>query len=420
MKLGVFTPVFDNLSFDEMIAKAEKLGLQAVEIGTGGNPGTAHLKIDDLLASSEKRKEYLAKLDAHGLEISALSCHNNPISPIKEVAQTADETLRKTIRLAELMNVPVVNEFSGISISALSCHNNPISPIKEVAQTADETLRKTIRLAELMNVPVVNEFSGISAGNDTDKGVSWPTLPWPTEYTDVYNYQWEKKLIPYWKDINHVAENSGVKIGIELHGGFLCHTPYTMLKLREATGNAIGCNLDPSHMWWQGIDPVAAIKILGKAGALHHFHAKDTYLDQATGNAIGCNLDPSHMWWQGIDPVAAIKILGKAGALHHFHAKDTYLDQDNINMYGLTDMQPYSNVQTRAWTFRSVGYGHDLKTWSDMMSALRLYGYDHVVSIEHEDPLMSVDEGLQAAVRNLQSVLIKETPGDMWWTGDTI
>ncbi len=326
MKLGVFTPVFDNLSFDEMIAKAEKLGLQAVEIGTGGNPGTAHLKIDDLLASSEKRKEYLAKLDAHGLEISALSCHNNPISPIKEVAQTADETLRKTIRLAELMNVPVVNE-----------------------------------------------FSGISAGNDTDKGVSWPTLPWPTEYTDVYNYQWEKKLIPYWKDINHVAENSGVKIGIELHGGFLCHTPYTMLKLREATGNAIGCNLDPSHMWWQGIDPVAAIKILGKAGALHHFHAKDTYLDQ-----------------------------------------------DNINMYGLTDMQPYSNVQTRAWTFRSVGYGHDLKTWSDMMSALRLYGYDHVVSIEHEDPLMSVDEGLQAAVRNLQSVLIKETPGDMWWTGDTI
>lgn len=326
MKLGVFTPVFDQLTFDEMIQKAEKLGLQAVEIGTGGNPGSAHINVEELLASADKRKEYLAKLEAHGLEISAFSCHNNPISPIKEVAALADETLRKTIRLAELMHVPVVNG-----------------------------------------------FSGISASNDSDKGISWPTLPWPTEYLDNYNYQWEKKLIPYWKEINHVAENSGVKIGIELHGGFLCHSPYTMLKLREATGKAIGCNLDPSHMWWQGIDPVAAIKILGKEGAIHHFHAKDTYLDQ-----------------------------------------------DNINMYGLTDMQPYTNVQTRAWTFRSVGYGHDLKTWSDMMSTLRLYGYDHVVSIEHEDPLMSINEGLQAAVLNLQSVLIKETPGDLWWMGDTI
>ncbi len=127
------------------------------------------------------------------------------------------------------------------------------------------------------------------------------------------------------------------------------------------------------------------------------------------------NLDPSHLWWQGIDPVGAIKILGEAGAIHHFHAKDTYLDQDNINMYGLLDMQPYGDVKTRAWTFRSVGCGHDVKVWSDMMSALRMYGYDYVVSIEHEDPLMSIDEGLNRAVTNLQSVLIKETPHAMWW-----
>lgn len=326
MKLGVFTPVFNNLTFPEMLDRAEKLGLEAVEIGTGGNPGDAHLNLDELLASSQKRHEYLAQVENHGL-----------------------------------------------IISAFSCHNNPISPLVDVAQKADETLRKTIRLAELMNVPVVNEFSGISGGNATDTQINWPTLPWPLEYNDNYNFQWEKRLIPYWKDINHIAVDAGVKIGIELHGGFLCHTPYTMLKLREATGKAIGCNLDPSHMWWQGIDPVAAIKILGEAGALHHFHAKDTYLNQ-----------------------------------------------DNINLYGLTDMQPYDKVKSRAWSFRSVGYGHDMKTWSDMMSALRLYGYDYVVSIEHEDPLMSVDEGLGQAVKNLQSVLIKDSPGTMWWTGDTI
>lgn len=321
MKLGVFTPLFNQLSFEEMIDAVAKKGLQTVEIGTGGYPGDAHLKIDTLLASSDARKEYLAKLADKGLEISALSCHNNPIAP------------------------------------------DP-----QVAQTADELLRKTIKLASLMNVPVVNGFSGVSGGNPTDTQVNWPVLPWPTEYEDNYNYQWENKLIPYWKGINQDAEAAGVKIGIELHGGFLAHTPYTMLKLRDAAGKAIGCNLDPSHLWWQGIDPVAAIKILGKENAIHHFHAKDTYLDQ-----------------------------------------------DNINMHGLTDMQPYSNVQTRAWTFRSVGCGHDLKEWSDIISALRLYGYDYVLSIEHEDPIMSIDEGLARAVTNLKSIMIKDQPSDMWW-----
>lgn len=321
MKLGVFTPVFNNLSFEEMIDKVAEAGLQTVEIGTGGSPGDAHLNLQKLLNSEQERKEYLAKLADKGLSISALSAHNNPISP------------------------------------------NP----KEAAE-ADQLLRDTIKLASLMNVPVVNGFSGVSGGNETDTQVNWPVLPWPTEYSDNYEYQWEKKLIPYWKGINQDATAAGVNIGIELHGGFLAHTPYTMLKLRNATGDAIGCNFDPSHLWWQGIDPVAAIKILGKENAIHHFHAKDTYLDQ-----------------------------------------------DNINMYGLTDMQPYGNVQTRAWTFRSVGCGHDLQTWSDMISALRIYGYDYVLSIEHEDPLMSVDEGFARAVTNLKQVMINDQPGEMWW-----
>ena len=138
-------------------------------------------------------------------------------------------------------------------------------------------------------------------------------------------------------------------------------------------------------------------------------------LREETSEAIGANLDPSHLWWQGIEPVAAIKILGEADAIHHFHAKDTSLNQDNINMYGLTDMQPYGNIQTRAWNFRSVGCGHGLQEWSDMMSALRTYGYDYVVSIEHEDPLMSIEEGFQRAVKNLNSVLIHESPTDLWW-----
>ncbi|PCS07731.1 xylose isomerase [Lactococcus plantarum] len=304
-----------------MIDVVAKKGLETVEIGTGGSPGDAHLDIDKLLASTDARREYLAKLSDKNLEISALSCHHNPISPKADVAKEADELLQKTIKLASLMNVPVVNG-----------------------------------------------FSGVAGGNATDTHVNWPVLPWPTEYDDAYNYQWDKKLIPYWKNINTDATAAGVKIGIELHGGFLAHTPYTMLRLRDAAGDAIGCNLDPSHLWWQGIDPVAAIKILGSKNAIHHFHAKDTYLDQ-----------------------------------------------DNINMHGLTDMQPYDNVATRAWTFRSVGCGHDLKVWSDIVSALRIYGYDYVLSIEHEDPIMSIDEGLNRAITNLRSVMIHEQPASPWW-----
>ena len=321
MKLGVFTVLFSDESFEEMLDRVVAAGLQAVEIGTGGYPGNAHCPIDDLLESDDLRNNYLKQISDRGLVISAFSCHGNPISPDAEFAKTSHEALIKSIKLASLCDVPVVN-----------C------------------------------------FSGVAGDHEEAKYPNWPTVAWPTEYADVYHWQWEEKLIPYWKAIGKIAQESNVKIGLELHGGFLVHTPYTMLKLREAT-----CD------------------------------------------AIGANLDPSHLWWQGIDPVAAIKILGKAGAIHHFHAKDTYIDQDNVNMYGLTDMQPYGKLQTRAWTFRSVGCGHDVKEWSDMMSALRLYGYDHVVSIEHEDALMSINEGFMRAVRNLEAILINEQPTDMWW-----
>jgi sugar phosphate isomerase/epimerase len=321
MKLGVFTVLFADKSFTEMLDYVKASGLTAVEIGTGGYPGGAHCPLDELLESKDKRDAYLHEVESRGLTLSAFSCHGNPISP--------DEAFAKECR---------------------------------------ETFKKTVLLAELLGVPVVNCFSGTAGDHEGAKYPNWPVAPWPNEYGDVFKWQWEEKLIPYWKEAGQFAQDHRVKVGLELHGGFLVHTPYTLLKLREAT-----CE------------------------------------------AIGANLDPSHLWWQGIDPVGAIKILGKAGAIHHFHAKDTYIDQENVNMYGLLDMQSYNNVQTRAWTFRSVGCGHSLQEWSDMMSALRTYGYDYVVSIEHEDPLMSIEEGFQRAAKNLQSVLINDVPGDMWW-----
>lgn len=321
MKLGVFTVLFAGKTFEEMLDYVKESGLDAVEIGTGGNPGNDFCDLDELLASEQKRRDYLEKVQERGL-----------------------------------------------TISAFSCHDNPISPNKTEAKLAHETFVKTVKLASLMGVPVVNTFSGTPGADEQSNHPNWPTTPWPTVYSDILTWQWEEKLIPYWKEAGKLAENHGVKIGIELHAGFLVHTPYTMLKLREAT-----CD------------------------------------------AIGANLDPSHLWWQGIDPVAAIKILGNENAIHHFHAKDTYIDQDNVNMYGLTDMQPYHHVRSRAWTFRSVGYGHGRQVWSDIISALRTYGYDYVVSIEHEDPIMSIEEGFSQAVKNLKAVNIVDPAPEMWW-----
>ncbi|PLT27744.1 sugar phosphate isomerase/epimerase family protein [Peribacillus deserti] len=321
MKLGVFTVLFSEKTFEEMLDYVKAAGLDSVEIGTGNYPGNSHCPLDELLESEEKRRAY---------------------------------------------KQAVVDR--GLSISAFSCHGNPLSPDKEFAKNSHEIFVKTIQLAELLEVPVVNCFSGTAGDHEGAKYPNWPVAPWPNEFGDVLTWQWEEKLVPYWKEWGAYAEKKNIKIGLELHGGFLVHTPYTLLKLRELTSPAIGANLDPSHLWWQGIDPVAAIKILGKENAIHHFHAKDTYIDQ-----------------------------------------------DNVNMYGLTDMQPYGNVQTRAWSFRSVGCGHSVQEWSDMMSALRTFGYDYVVSIEHEDPLMSIEEGFTRAVQNLQTVLIKEQPSTMWW-----
>ena len=321
MKLGVFTVLFRELSFEDMLDKVAAAGLKAVEIGAGAFPGNDHCPVDELLECEEKRKEYLQKIADRGLIISGFSCHGNPLSPDPDMASSHDRDLRKAIKLAGLCNVPVVNCFSG----------TPGDP------------------------------SG-------SKYPNWPVIAWPSEYPDIAKWQWEERLIPYWKEIGQLAKENNVKMALELHGGFLVHSPYTMLKLREAT-----CD------------------------------------------AIGANLDPSHLWWQGIDPVAAIKILGKENAIHHFHAKDTYIDVDNTNMHGVLDLQSLGDCINRSWYFRSVGCGHDLKVWSDIISALRVCGYDHAISIEHEDALMSIEEGFNRAVDNLKSVMINEKPVDAWW-----
>lgn len=321
MRLGVFTVLYQDRPLDQVLDTLAERGVQAVELGTGNYPGAAHCDPDVLLADGPACRRLLDTVGDHGMIISALSCHGNPLHPDATVATAAHDTWRKTVRLAAALEVPVVNTFSGCP------------------------------------------------GDQTSAAPNWVTCAWPPEYGELLDWQWRERVIPYWEDEARFAAGEGLeRIALELHPGFVVYNPETLLRLRAAAGPAIGANLDPSHLVWQGMDAVAAIRELGRQGAIFHAHAKDTYLDRA-----------------------------------------------NISRNGVLDTKHYSRVDERSWTFRTVGYGQGERFWRDVISALRTAGYDGVLSIEHEDVLASVDEGLNKAIAFLRPLLFAEPPAEMWW-----
>ncbi|HBQ63885.1 MAG TPA: xylose isomerase [Clostridiales bacterium] len=320
MKLGVFTVLLGQQSLEDALKYLEKLGVQAVEIGTGGYPGKAHANTDELLADADKLNRFKKLISKHGMEISALSCHGNPVHPQKEIADAFHKDFEKTVLLAEKLGVARVVTFSGCPGDAPGA-----------------------------------------------KYPNWVTCPWPDDFLKILDYQWNEVLIPYWKQASAFAASHGVnKICLEMHPGFCVYNPETLLKLRSAVGDSIGANFDPSHLFWQGIDPVAAIRTLGPA-------------------------------------------------IFHFHAKDTKVDEANTKQNGVLDTKHYGDEIRRSWIFRSVGYGHNYDVWKDIVSSLKMVGYDDVMSIEHEDSLMSVNEGLSKAVGFLKEVMTFEKTGGMWW-----
>jgi sugar phosphate isomerase/epimerase len=321
MQLGVFTPVFGSLSLPDMLAAVRGLRhVTALELGTGAWPGRAHIDPDRLLACPNDAKAYRQ--------------------------QFAD---------------------AGLTISALSCHGNPLHPDPARARADDDTYRTTVRLAEQLQVSVVVTFSGCPGDHAGAKHPNWVTTAWPPEFQDVLEWQWQECAIPYWTEATAFAADHGVKVALEAHPGFLVYNVETALRLRAAAGPQLGVNVDPSHLYWQGMDPVAVIRALGEA-------------------------------------------------IFHVHAKDVALDPANVAVNGVLDAKSYRHLAARSWLFRSVGWGHGEQEWKRIVSALRLAGYDGVLSIEHEDALASVDEGLRSAVDLLHRVLLTEPPAEAWWT----
>ncbi|GAB2537384.1 sugar phosphate isomerase/epimerase family protein [Gracilibacillus alcaliphilus] len=321
MKLGTFLVLFGDKPLEDALDTVQQAGLEAVEIGTGGYPGDAHCNPEELLADEAKLNAFKQAIDSRGLTISALSCHGNPIHP------------------------------------------NP-----EISQQHHHQFEQTVLLAEKLGVDTVVTFSGCPGESEHSKYPVWVTAAWPEDHPEILAWQWQERVIPYWKEQNDFLAKHNVRVAIEPHPGFVVYNNETALKLRRACGEQIGVNFDPSHLFWQQMDPVVSIKELGREGALFHFHAKDTAIDK-----------------------------------------------QNTEANGVLDTKPYTDELNRSWIFRTVGFGHGIEEWKRIISALQLVGYEGAVSIEHEDSLMSVEEGFQKAVDLLQEALIKEKVGDVWW-----
>ncbi|MGB7136970.1 MAG: sugar phosphate isomerase/epimerase [Acidobacteriaceae bacterium] len=318
MKIGVFTPLLSQLSLSTVLARLKQLHIDTVELGTGNYPGDAHCKL----------------------------------AMLEDAPALAD--FRRV--LAE----------EGISISALSCHGNALHPDPARAAHDREVSRRTILLAEKLGVRVVVDFSGCPGDSPNAKQPNWVTCPWPPDYLDVLRWQWDEVVAPYWQEHAKFAADHGVRIAIEMHPGFVVYSPETMLRLRAIAGPAVGCNFDPSHLFWQNIDPIAAVRVLGDA-------------------------------------------------IFHVHAKDTQLYPVNLPRSGVLDTKPYGDERNRGWIFRTVGYGHGAEWWKELVSTLRMCGYDGVLSIEHEDSLLSGEEGLTKAAAFLNDLVLREQPGALWW-----
>lgn len=324
MKLSVLANLYGAKSLDETLRILTGLGVHTVEIGAGGYPGKAHCNPAELLADKAKFDEFVNTFKKYDVEICALATHGNPVHPDKAIAKAFHDDF---------------------------CH--------------------TVLLAEKLGVDTVIGFSGCPGDCATAKYPNWVTCPWPEDFLKILDWQWEEVLVPYWKEMAAFMKAHGVRVAFEMHPGFCVYNPETLLKLRAA----VGPDLAP---------------------------------------VIGANLDPSHLVWQGMDPVAVVREL--AGAIYHVHAKDTKIDKYNTAKNGVLDTKHYSDELHRAWVFRTVGYGNGETYWRDFVSNLRLCGYDRVLSIEHEDSVMTIDEGLRKAVDFLNGVIItEEKPTTMSW-----
>ncbi|WP_341487559.1 sugar phosphate isomerase/epimerase [Pararhizobium sp. A13] len=307
MKLGFVSDSLGGMSFEALLDNAARLGVSGVEINTGGWSTAPHFDLSIMKSSADARRNFAKAFESRGLEVIALNANGNPLHPTQP--------------------------------------------------EQGECLKDTIRIAGEMGIKTVCAMSGLPAGREGDLMPNWVVSSWPPETQEILRYQWEEKLLPFWTEVASLTKECGVeRIALELHGSQCVYNVPSLLKLRTAIGPVIGANLDPSHLFWMGADPLVAAEALG--AAVYHVHAKDTLLNT---------------------PVQATTSLLENGSL--------------------------LNIQGRSWSYITLGFGHGEEWWRQFCYRLKLAGYDGWLSVEHEDVLLNSLEGLEKSIVLLKGVM---------------
>jgi len=263
-------------------------------------------------------------------------------------------------------------EQTGLTISSLSNHLEGqliLGPLdestddwfkgtpEEKVRFGVERLRKTIEAAQVLGVPVVNSFTGCPNWS------KWFIFPPANE--KLWESYWTL-CRERWLPILDYARDHDVKIAYETHPQEMNYNLETAKRLLEVVENhpAAGFNYDPSHLLWQQMDPVWFIYEL--RDRIFHVHAKD--VETVPHSAARTGVLVTGGW-------------GRAA---------------------------------RSVRFRTIGWGQ--VPWRRVITALLETGYDYVMSVEHEDPTMGRDSGVQQAVRFLKP-LIQVRPPEVkpWW-----
>ena len=308
MRIGLVTDSLGYLPFDELLETAANLGIETLEFGCGGWSSAPHLNLELLLENETERSNFVAKIRDHGLEISARTCSGHQLAP------------------------------------------------GERGKSNDRVVRNTMKLAQCIGVRRIVMMSGLPGGPG-DQNANWITTAWPPEGHEILRYQWEDVAIPYWRDLANQARENGIeKICVEQHAHQLVYNTETLLKLRDAVGEIVGVNFDPSHALWMGGDPLRAIRQL-------------------------------------------------SGVIYHVHVKDTRIDPHNSGINTLLETKPNERVAERSWNYVTLGYGHSEIWWRDFVIQLKQNGYDDILSIEHEDYSLPPITGVRKSIELLRTIL---------------
>ena len=306
MELGMYTDSLADLERSAVLDIAVEIGATAIEIATGGQSSAPHLDRRELLASPDARARLLDEVASRGLRLAALNCSAWLLHPQRAAEQRA-----------------IVEE--------------------------------TFRLAALLRVRTVVTMSGCPGDGPSSTTVNWPVYAWPDELIDLHRRQWDE-MIALWLELAPAARDAGVRVALELHPLQLVYNTPTLLELRTAVGDVVGANMDPSHLFWQQMDPLAVIAALG-------------------------------------------------AAVHHVHLKDTAFEPAQVALAGVLDLRSFDRPEGRAWNFRTVGRGHDRVFWTAFVDALAAAGYDGSLSIEHEDRSENPRDGVAESAAFARRIL---------------